>query len=118
MGINLNRPSTTVFRFWEGVAGANSDDVLLTAKDRDVEFMDTFMLKNDAGSVRAEVDLGDGVFVGPVALSDLSANTVDPVLATVAGQLFGFRGSYKRIRIVDENGDATGVVLRGFQSGR
>lgn len=88
-----------------------------TTADNEVAFTtgqvgryNTFMLLSTAGAVDVLVSL-DGTNYSTAALSlvDLGAADSLPVLTTVAGRVYGFRGKYSKVKVL-QNG-ATGVTV-------
>jgi hypothetical protein len=67
--------------------GANDDDVLFTAPD--IRAYGTFLLMSSAGA--------------PLSLTDMGAELLTPVLVTVAGRVYGFRGKFRGVRVL-QNG--------------
>lgn len=111
--VDLKRKATRSFRVYAGGDGSAQDETLIESDS--VDNFNTFMLKSSAGGMYVEVDIGDGVYVGPISLGDLGATIADPVVATAPGRLYGFRGNYDRVRVRQAAGaNVTGAVLRGY----
>ena len=87
--------------------GTNDNDVVIQSGD--VTGYDTFMLMSTAGAMDVFVSL-DGTNYSTAALSiaDLGATSSTPVVVTVANRVYGFKGSFKAVRVL-QNG-ATGVT--------
>ena len=90
--------------------GANDNDVLFTS-GRMLSY-DTFMVSSSAGAVDVFVSLDGTTFVGPTSISDLGATTSDPVLVTAPGRMYGFKGKYELIRVLQNGATAATAVLR------
>jgi len=90
-----------------GIAGVSDNDVVIDTED--VMNFDTFELSSTAGAMDVFIS-HDGANFNTAArsLADLGAATTNPVLVTVAGRSYGFRGIVKKIR-VRQNG-ATAVA--------
>ena len=89
-----------------GIAGVNDNDVVIETED--VSLFDTFQVKIGAGAADVYVSLDGTNFEGPLSLADLGAITSDPVIVMAADRMYGFRGAYRKIRVV-QNG-ATAVT--------
>lgn len=82
--------------------GENDNDVIVQA-DEILEY-DTFQLMSTAGALDVVVSLdGENYSQAPYSLVDLGATSVDPVLVTVANRIYGFRGRFKSLRVL-QNG--------------
>lgn len=96
----------------------STDDNEVVIQTDDVSGFDVFMLINGAGAVDVFPSLSganadSAVYAtSALSLSDLGATDSNPVLVTAALRIYGFRGKYQYIRIL-QNGatDATGVCL-------
>ena len=96
---------------YTGIPGTGNDTVVIETED--VSDFDTFVLKSTQGAMDVFVDLGDGNFIGPHNFADLGATTSDPVVVTVAGKTYGWRGPYEKIQVQQNGGVAvTGAILR------
>jgi len=79
-----------------------NDDILIQTDD--VSRYDTFMLMSTAGTVDVFVSLdGTNYATAPLSLVDQGATTSDPVVVTAALRCYGFRGKFRKIRIM-QNG--------------
>lgn len=84
------------------------DEVVITTSD--VSQFDTFMLHSSAGAVDAFGSLdGTNYATAPLSLQDMGASTTDPVIVTAAGRIYGFRGKFRKIKIL-QNGDTDVTV--------
>lgn len=103
-----------------GVAGVNDNDVLInfTASSSDWENLvgaaDTFLLMSTAGAMDVFVSLdGTNFATAALSLTDMGATTSDPVVVTAANRVYGFRGKYKSIRVLQNGATAVAnAVLR------
>lgn len=91
--------------------GAADNAVLLTATD-DIPNYDAFLLMSTAGAVDVFVSLdGTNYSTAALSLTDMGAITNDPVLVTVAGRVYGFRGKFRAIKVLQNGGTATEATL-------
>jgi hypothetical protein len=91
--------------------GVNDNDVLFTSGD--MRPYDTFMIMSTAGAVDVYGSLdGTNYNTAPLSLADLGAVTSDPVVVTVANRLYGFRGKYRYIRVLQNGATAATATLR------
>lgn len=93
--------------------GTNDNDVVITFDDV-VDGADTFLLMSTAGAMDVFVSLdGTNFSTAALSLTDMGAITSDPVLVTVANRVYGFRGKFKAIRVLQNGITAvTAAVLR------
>ena len=85
--------------------GANDNDVVLTLDRADA--YDTFQILTTAGAVDVFVSLdGTNFATAPLSLSDLGATTSTPVLVTAANRVYGWRGKYRKIRVLQNGASA------------
>lgn len=88
-------------------SGVDNNDLVLTLDDASP--FTTFTLMSTAGAMDVLVSLdGTNFSTAPLSLTDLGAEDNVPVLVTVAGRVFGFRGPYRKITVY-QNG-ATAVA--------
>lgn len=99
----------------DGTGTLDNDTVIEFAQN--VEAFNTFLLHSTAGAMDVVVCIDDGTNYTTAALSltDLGANTTDPVLVTAAGRLYGFKGKFKKIKVL-QNG-ATAVENASLRYG-
>jgi hypothetical protein len=91
--------------------GVNDNDVLFTTGR--MNSYDTFMLESTVGAVDVQVTLdGTNWTTAALAMTDLGAITSDPVLVTVAGRMYGFKGKYQQIRVLQNGATAATATLR------
>lgn len=84
------------------------DEVVIETGD--VSRYDTFMVMSATGAVDIYVALATGVYsTAALSLQDFGAIVADPVLVTVAGRMYGFRGKFHKIKVV-QNGDTDVAV--------
>jgi|AGTN01.3.fsa_nt_gi hypothetical protein len=97
---------STKFERYKSATGTNDNDVVIQSED--VSKWDTFQVMSTAGALDVFVSLdGTNYTTAAVSLQDMGATTSDPVVVTAANRLYGFRGTYARVRVL-QNG-ATGV---------
>lgn len=91
--------------------GVSDNDVLFTTAD--MSSYDTFMLHSSAGAVDVLVSLDGTTFTtDPLSLADLGATSLNPVLLTAPGRMYGFKGSYKAIKVLQNGVTAATAILR------
>jgi hypothetical protein len=85
-------------RVWTGGSGVNTTDVVIQTKDS--MRYDQHQLMSTAGAMQVFVSLdGTNFTTAPLSLIDQGAITSAPVLATVAGRLYGFVGYFAAIQV-------------------
>ncbi len=112
MAVSLETASTLTIK---GGSGTNDNDPIfsrtgtLGGETSDVSQFDTFELFSTGGAMDVFVTL-DGTNYSSVGLGMTNQTAVDPtpVLVTTAGQVFGFRGKFRNMKIL-QNG-ATAVA--------
>lgn len=94
-------------------SGTNDNDTVIDFDDI-VDGADTFMLMSTAGAMDVFVSLdGTNYSTAALSLTDMGATTSDPVIVTVANRVYGFRGKYKAIRVLQNGATAVeNAVLR------
>ncbi len=93
-----------------GISTADNDVVCQTGS---IIHYNTFLLMSTAGAMDVTVTLdGTNYSTAPLSLTDLGAGSAAPVIVTVANRVYGFRGYFMAIRVL-ENGstDLADVVL-------
>jgi hypothetical protein len=81
---------------------STADNDVLVQTD-DVSAYDTFMLMSTAGTVDVYVTLdGTNYSTAPLSLQDFGATTSDPVTEAVANRVYGFRGQFRKIRVLQK----------------
>lgn len=92
---------------------SSTDDNEVPIQTGDVSQYDAFMVMSTAGALDVFVSL-DGTNYSTAALSlvDFGATDTAPVIVTVANRVYGFRGKYRLIRVL-QNGatDTANVTL-------
>lgn len=112
MAVTLETGNTFTLK---GGVGVNDNDAVFArtgssnGETGDVSQYDTFELFSTAGAMDVFVTL-DGVNYATVGFGLTNQTSVDPtpVLVTTAGQMFGFRGKFRNIKVL-QNG-ATAVA--------
>lgn len=91
-----------------------ADNAVVTEFTQILTGTDTFVLMSTAGAMDVLVTLdGTNWTTAPLSLTDLGATTQDPVIVTAANRLYGFRGLFKGIRVLQNGATGiTGAVLR------
>ena len=94
---------------WSG--GNSDDDNDVVVQTNDVLQYNTFLLMSTAGVLDVLVSL-DGTNYATVTLSltDLGASSTAPVKVTVAARIYGFRGYFSKIRVLQNAGTDTEEV--------
>lgn len=92
---------------YRAATGTSDNDVVIQSED--VSKWDTFQLVSTAGAMDVFVSLdGTNYATAAMSLQDMGATTSDPVVVTAANRLYGFRGKYAKVKVL-QNG-ATGVT--------
>lgn len=87
----------------------DNEEVIVTA---DVSKHDTFMLLSTAGAVDVIASLdGTNFSTAAIALQDMGATTLDPVLLTAAGRIYGFRGKFRKLKVLQNGATDVAVTL-------
>ncbi len=91
--------------------GTNNNDTVIQTND--VQRYNAFIIVTTTGAVDVFVSLdGTNYSTEPLSLVDFGATTQDPVLVTSAGRVYGFRGKFKYIRILQNGATAvSGATL-------
>jgi hypothetical protein len=77
------------------------NDVLVQTND--VSRWDTFMLMSTTGTVDVYVSLdGTNYSTAALSLQDFGATVADPVTEAAAGRVYGFRGKFRRVRVLQK----------------
>ena len=98
----------TYFRY--SGTGTNAGDILVTTSD--VSTLDACMVMSSVGAIYVEVTLnGTNWTTAPLSLQDFGATTSDPVVASVAGRMYGFVGKYRNIRIKQSGATAATAAM-------
>lgn len=94
-------------------SGTDDNDIVIEFSDV-VDGADTFLLMSTAGAMDVFVSLdGTNYSTAALSLTDMGSTTSDPVLVTSANRVYGFRGKYKAIRVLQNGGTAVeNAVLR------
>ncbi len=91
------------------ITGSSTSDNDVLIQTGDVSRYDSFTLLSTGGAMDVFVSLdGTNYATAALSLQDFGATTNDPVLVTVAGRLYQFRGKFAKIRVL-QNG-ATAVT--------
>lgn len=91
------------------------NDVLIQTND--VLRHDTFMVMSTAGVVDVYVSLdGTNYSTAALSLQDFGATVSDPVTETAAGRVYGFRGKFRKIRVLQKG--ATNPTAASLVCGR
>jgi hypothetical protein len=107
----LATPSMANALRYIGGVGVNANDAVVQTGD--VFGYDTFMLMSTAGAVQVLASLdGTNYATAPLSMTDLGATVSTPVIVTAANRVYGFRGSFSKIRVTQNGATAaTGVTL-------
>lgn len=106
MALATPDPMGNAFRYKNG-SGVSDNDVVVQSGD--VSANDTFLLMSTAGAMDVFVSLdGTNYAASALSLIDKGASTSDPVVVTAAGRVYGFKGTYALIKVM-QNG-ATAVA--------
>ncbi len=100
---------TTTGPFVRYTGGSSTADNEVSIQATGIGEYNTFMLMSTAGAMDVLVSLdGTNYATAALSLTDLGAADTLPVLVTVAGRVYGFRGSFAGVKVL-QNG-ATGVT--------
>ena len=93
--------------------GDSDDDNDVVVQTGSIIHYNTFLLMSTTGVLDVLVSLdGTNYSTAPFSLSDLGAASVTPVPVTVANRVYGFRGYFAEIRVLQASGvDTTDVTL-------
>lgn len=94
-------------------SGTNDNDVVIDATDL-MDGADTFFLMSTAGAMDVFVSLdGTNYTTAALSLTDMGATTTTPVVVTAANRMYGFRGKFKAVRVLQNGATAVeNAVLR------
>jgi len=86
-------------------SGTNDNDVVMTLNRADP--FDTFLLMSTAGAMDVFVSLdGTNFSTAALSLTDMGATTSSPVVVTAANRVYGFRGLFRSVRVLQNGGTA------------
>src|ERR1044071_7369049 len=81
----------------------DDDEVLFATGD--VSRHNVFMLMSTTGAVDVLVSLdGTNFSTAPLSLVDQGATDAAPVIVTAAGRVYGFRGKFRKIKVLQNGG--------------
>lgn len=87
----------------------DNEEALVTG---DISRHDTFMVMSVTGVVDVVASLdGTNFSTATVALQDMGAVTLDPVLVTVAARVYGFRGKFRKLKVLQNGATDVAVTL-------
>lgn len=90
---------------YKSATGTNDNDVVIQSED--VSKWDTFQILTTAGATDVFVSLdGTNYATAPISLQDQGATTSDPVIVTAAGRVYGFRGKYAKVQVLQNGATA------------
>jgi hypothetical protein len=104
---------TNLIRYSGGI-GASDNDILISTGD--VSKYDTFMLSSTAGAMDVFVSLdGTHFTTAPLTLQDMSSSSDTPALLTAPNAMYGFRGKFALIQVLQNGGTAVadGALMCG-----
>lgn len=92
--------------FLRGATGTGDNALILEVE---VAQYDTFILQSTQGAMDVFVSLdGTNYATAPLSLTDMGAVSSDPVIVTAANRTYGFRGKFRKVKVL-QNG-ATAVL--------
>ena len=96
---------------WSG--GNSDDDNDVVVQTEDVWHYDTFLIFSTAGVLDVTVTFdGSNYSTAPLSLTDMGAAASAPVLITVANRVYGFKGRFNKIRVLQASAtDTENVIL-------
>ena len=91
--------------------GISTDDDEVVVQSGSVIHYNTFIILSSAGAMDVLVTL-DGTYYATAALSltDMGAAASAPVIASVAGRVYGFKGYFAAVRVLQKGGTDTADV--------
>lgn len=91
----------------------STEDNEVVIQTNDVSAFNTFMVMSVTGVVDIFPSLdGSNYATAPISLQDMGATTSDPVIVTVAGRIYGFRGLFSKLRVLQNGATDVAVSLR------
>ena len=94
---------------WTG--GISTDDNEVVVQTADVFNYETFLLLGTAGAMDVTITLdGTNYSTAPLSLTDMGAAASAPVIVTVANRVYGFKGRFNKIRVLQNGGTDTADV--------
>lgn len=112
---------------FKGGTGTNASDPIFTrtnftgGETGDISEYDSFMLMSTTGAMAAYGSLDGANFAtAPLSLTDMGAADATPVLVTAANRIYGFRGKFLAIKVLQSGATAVanGAVMCGVIGSR
>ena len=96
---------------WSGGIATEDDDVV--CQTGSVIHFNTFLIMSTAGALDVAVTLdGTNYSTAALSLTDMGAAASAPVIVSVANRVYGFKGYFMAIRVVEKGStDVADVVL-------
>jgi len=90
--------------FLAGTPGTDDNDVIIEVE---VAQYDTFILQSTQGAMDVFVSLdGTNYATAPLSLTDMGAVSSDPVIVTAANRTYGFRGKFRKVKVLQNGATA------------
>lgn len=90
----------------------STEDNEVAIQTEDVSAYDTFMLMSATGTVDVYASLdGTNYATAALSLQDMGATTSDPVVVTAAARIYGFRGKFRKLRVLEAGATDVSVTL-------
>ena len=94
---------------WTG--GISTDDNEVVVQTADVFHYDTFLLLGTAGAMDVMITLdGTNYSTAALSLTDMGAAASAPVVVTVANRVYGFKGRFNKVRVLQNGATDTANV--------
>jgi hypothetical protein len=94
---------------YTGSSTADNDVAIQTGE---LTKYDAFMVMSVTGAIDVFGSLdGTNYQTAPLSLQDMGATVADPVVVTAAGRMYGFRGKFKKLRVLQNGVTAVAVTL-------
>jgi hypothetical protein len=90
----------------------STEDNEVVIQTDDVSQFDTFMLMSVTGTVDVYPSIdGTNYATAALSLQDMGATTSDPVVVTAAARVYGFRGKFRKLRVLEAGATDVAVSL-------
>ena len=94
---------------YSGGIGVNDGDLVIDTGD--VSRNDMFLLMSTAGALQVFPSLDGGNYAtAPLSLIDMGATSTAPVTVTAAGRIYGFFGTFAKVRVKQSGATAVAAA--------
>ena len=88
--------------------GISTDDTEVVIQSGSVIHFNTFIILSTAGAMDVTVSLdGTNYSTARLSLTDMGAAASAPVIVSVAGRVYGFKGYFAYVRVIQKGGTDT-----------